>query len=83
LEKTENWQSKDSILETFYNWGNSSRFLLDDEFKKRVGDYLEAAIEDENPSVRSSAVRLESIFMRFYKIFSGLTRSMERKIADY
>ncbi|CBY31235.1 unnamed protein product [Oikopleura dioica] len=62
LEKTENWQSKDSILETFYNWGNSSRFLLDDEFKKRVGDYLEPAIEDENPSVRSSAIRAYAFY---------------------
>ena len=58
LEKTENWQSKDSILETFYEWAApNSFFTLDEAFKKRVEDILEILVEDENPSVRSSALR--------------------------
>ena len=64
METTQNWQSKDSILETFYEWANARTFTFDDVSKKRVGDFLETAIDDENPSVRSSAIRFEPNILR-------------------
>jgi len=64
MEGTENWQSKDSILETFYEWGNARTFTFDDASKKRVEDFLETAIDDENPSVRSSAIRFKPYIIK-------------------
>lgn len=54
----ENWQLKDSILECLYEWSKKN-FTYDENFIKSLGAILKDAVEDENPSVRTSGIRNE------------------------
>ena len=54
----ENWQLKDSILECFYEW-SKKLFTYDENFIKKLEAILKDAVEDENPSVRTSGIRKE------------------------